>query len=155
VLRIPMIVKYPGGAPSGRRNDPVQLSDVFPTVLSRLGIALPAGTQGQPFGRVVHPLVGEVYPLSFMKDYDGPVQALTEGRYKLVARDGGRTQLYDLREDPGEAHDLAAAAPGRAASMRAALERYLAGLPAPLPAGDAQTIDPDTEKALRDLGYLE
>jgi arylsulfatase A-like enzyme len=156
VLRIPLIVKDPGGEHGpGLSNQPAQLSDIFPTILARLGIEMPPGIQGEPLGRITHPVVAEVYPLPFMGGYDGPVRALIEGRYKLIAKDRDRTVLYDLVDDPFTSRSLTDEQAERARGMRTALEGYLAGLPAPLPHGDAQTIDAETQEALRDLGYLE
>ena len=54
-----------------------------------------------------------------------PAAAVRIGAHKLITFfEDGRNELYDLAEDPGETHDLAAETPQRAAELRAALERW-------------------------------
>jgi arylsulfatase A-like enzyme len=155
VLGIPFIVKYPGQRPPERREERVQLSDVLPTILDELGLPLPDGIQGTPIGRLDHPVVAEVYPLSFMKDYDGDMHALFEDEHKLIRKSGGRLLLYDLSRDPREETDLSTQLPQRTSAMLKSLIDYLAYLPAPLAAGEKRSIDAETRKALQELGYLE
>ena len=80
--------------------------------------------------------------------------SVQNGRYKLIlSTPFARTQLYDLRDDPGEAHDLAHALPAVEAELRGALERWRASLAA---TGDTSaTVPPEKVRALRALGYVE
>ena len=56
----------------------------------------------------------------------GKQLALTGPRFKLYSKDRGETfQLYDLLDDPGEEHDLAAANTDRMATMTAQLNSWL------------------------------
>ena len=48
---------------------------------------------------------------------------LRDGRWKYIA--APRPELYDLRQDPTEAHNLVAAEPARATALRTALEARL------------------------------
>jgi arylsulfatase A-like enzyme len=65
-LRIPLLVKPPRGEdPRGARDELIQISDVFPLILARVGLSIPAGTQAAfppPQGRMafaeVNPLKG-------------------------------------------------------------------------------------------------
>jgi arylsulfatase A-like enzyme len=155
VLEIPFIVKYPGRRPPERRDERVQLSDVLPTILGGLGLPLPDGIQGAHLERLDHPVVAEVYPLSFMRDYDGDMQALFDGEHKLIRKAGSRLLLYDLSRDPREETDLSSRLPERTSAMLESLTDYLAYLPAPLAAGEKRSIDAETRKALQELGYLE
>ena len=59
---------------------------------------------------------------------------------KLVP--GPRTELYNLRDDEGEHHDLAAARPRKTAHLRSALEAWWKATGAKLP-----TTNPDFEPA--------
>ncbi|MHC4917363.1 MAG: sulfatase, partial [Planctomycetota bacterium] len=155
VLEIPFIVKYPGRRPPERRDERVQLSDVLPTILDGLGLPLPDGIQGAPIERLDHPVVAEVYPLSFMRDYDGDMQALFDDDHKLIRKSGDRLLLYDLSHDPREEMDLSSQLPERTSAMLESLTDYLVYLPAPLAAGKKRSIDAETHKALQELGYLE
>ena len=65
-IHIPLIVKEPGTAGrKGRDSSLVQQTDVLPTILARLGIAVPPGVQGGVLG-ASHPIVAEAITLPFM-----------------------------------------------------------------------------------------
>ena len=60
-----------------------------------------------------------------------PGGAVRHGNYKLIEYfENGTVQLFNLRDDPGEQHDLAAAQPDRTARMRRMLARWRAGVSA-------------------------
>ncbi len=66
--------------------------------------------------------------------------------------------MYDLRNDPGEQHDLSSAEPQRAAAMRDELRAWTASMMeswASLPhaRGEAGEMDAAMEEALRQIGY--
>ncbi len=150
-LRVPLVVKPATGGPRPqRRTEPVQLHDVFTMVLERVGVALPAGTQG---GRG-QPVVAEVYPLPRLSP-GGGWRALIEGPYKYLESTQGVRLLFDLERDPGESDDLSQREPERAAALGARLDAYLASLPDPPAAGPVRDVDPETREALESLGYLE
>ena len=63
-----------------------------------------------------------------------PCSVVRRGRYKLHEYfEDGRIELYDLESDPGEAHDLAAEFPERAAALHTRLLAWRAELDAPVP----------------------
>lgn len=164
IVHIPLIVKYPSGqGPTGTDDSPVQLVDVFATILDGLGLAIPPGVQGNPLDSVRHPVIAEFFPLEFMhrafrnstEEWRGDVRMLHRGDYKFVWSSLGRNQLFDLSVDPKEGRNLAEERADVAASMEAELMSYLATLPKPGPDGAPRRVDPETEEALRDLGYLE
>jgi hypothetical protein len=79
---------------------------------------------------------------------------------------GFRYELYDVSSDPGERHDLLPGDPDAAADLRPLVDGYEAqgaaeraridaatGI-APAPA-ESVTLDPEQERKLRALGYLE
>jgi hypothetical protein len=80
---------------------------------------------------------------------------LLDGDLKLHWNSRGQHRLFDLARDPGEESDLAPDDPQRVRAMESILERFPAGLPPPLPRGPPQAVDPETQEALRNLGYLE
>jgi len=77
-----------------------------------------------------------------------PLQALTDGRWMTI-RAGSATEVYDLRSDPREEHDVAVAQPAVAAAMAA----RAAALHGSAAAG-ARAISPDAQERLRALGYV-
>ena len=83
------------------------------------------------------------------------------GGMKLMQSDDD-LRVFDLREDPGELHDLRESSPAELARLRSEVETWRAhlGLPDPgaaAPAGAAAEPDLDeaAEERLRALGYIE
>jgi arylsulfatase A-like enzyme len=63
-----------------------------------------------------------------------PYSALRAGDLKLVEfHDDNRVELYDLRTDIGEAHDLAASQPEKAAALRERLHAWRREVDAQMP----------------------
>jgi len=154
-LHIPFIVKYPRGeAEQKTTEDFVQLVDVLPIVLERLGIPRPPGVQGGVPPEIGHPIVAEVNPLPFFSE-GGDFRAIFHGSYKYVWNSKANHALFNLKDDPRETENLLAQEAGRAGTMERALTRYVDALPPPGAAGPAQAVDEETLKALRSMGYVK
>jgi arylsulfatase A-like enzyme len=120
-IRTPMIVRWPGRVPAGKRSDfPWAGWDFLPTAADLAGVPPPPGLdgisvlpalRGAPGGRA-----GHLYWETVEKDF---AQAVRIGNLKAV-RPGREAPLavYDLRADPGETRDLAAEQPAFAARAR-------------------------------------
>ena len=63
-----------------------------------------------------------------------------------------RIELYDVSRDPGQRRDLSRE---RTRTTRTLLRDLLAFTPAPVAAASAVPLDPELEKSLRALGYLQ
>jgi arylsulfatase A-like enzyme len=88
-------------------------------------------------------------------DYElGEKYALVGARWKYIHRTVGVDELYDLRADPYETRNLAAADPVRAERLRTALEERLAELRGTGAAGEPASVDGETLKRLEALGYV-
>ena len=145
-IRVPFLVKYPGDeVEPGRSGEPVHHVDVLPLVLERLGLS--------PSGRSRQPLLAEVNPLAFMSP-EGSWRALYFGRHKLLWNSLGNHALYDLEQDPGERNDLSRIDPARTTEAIGLLDKVLSSLPPPGEPGPPTTLDEETLKALRGLGYV-
>lgn len=127
LIHVPLIVRYPPRIPRGVRiRGLVQTNDVFPTVLGLCGVArrAPRGAFPLPlrdgdtvrdralseFGPPTEFLriaAGRFPGVSFAR-FDRSLAAVRESRYKYIWSSDGRSELYDLANDPGEEHDLAA-----------------------------------------------
>jgi len=116
-LRVPLIVAAPGRA-AARRTDPVSLADVAPTILRAAGVTAPAAMTGRDLLGPVGPNAaaggrgGAWRPPGVYSETDyprvagwSPLQALSDGRWKTI-RAGALSEVYDLQNDPAEAHDL-------------------------------------------------
>ena len=142
-LRVPMIIAWPGNA-AFRRGAAVHgmthVTDIVPTLL---GVAGAAGHGADWQGRSVEPMIGRslLPALTGTADSihgdDAPLgyelsgnAALFRGDYKLVKNlppiGDGRWQLFDIRRDPGETRNLAAAQPALFAAMQADYAAYAA-----------------------------
>jgi arylsulfatase A-like enzyme len=134
VLHVPLVVKFPGAArPRGRRDNPVQLVDVLPTVLAVTGASGPADIQGHALPDVDHPSFAEedIDPFLVARygaQYDRSIRVLYDGTYKLIRTSRGEHMLFDLARDPEERTDLAATEPERASVLLRRLESTLGTL---------------------------
>jgi arylsulfatase A-like enzyme len=117
-LRQAAIARWPGQVPAGRVSDaPWAFWDFLPTCAELLGAKLPAGAKTD--GLSILPLLkGGPAPERGcfyweLHEGGGSVQAVRFGDWKAVKNGpGARIELYDLKADPGESKDLAAARPG-------------------------------------------
>ncbi|HEV7734094.1 MAG TPA: sulfatase [Candidatus Binatia bacterium] len=110
VLRVPLVVRVPGGHPVGQVMQQVSTVDVMPTVLDAVGLTVPDGLDGEsllPFVRDPA-LVRASRPAFAEFLWSGPEEkAIRSATEKLLLTpSNGNTRLYDLEHDPGEQHDL-------------------------------------------------
>jgi choline-sulfatase len=147
--RVPLIVWSPGLVPASRREF-ARLVDVTPTVLALAGLPQPAGLDGVPLTPAgAGPQTAYVETLYPYFDFGvAPVYALSDGSYKAI--EVPQREVYDLKADPSEAHNIASEPAVPAVD---ALRRSLAALPRP-PEGPSRKTGEDEAKALRSLGYI-
>ncbi|RIK85622.1 MAG: sulfatase [Planctomycetota bacterium] len=141
-VRVPFFVKWPARLKAGVYDKPVIQLDILPTVLAAAGIEAPADARFDGVDLLPY-LVGEnpAPPHEALYWRLGPQMAIRQGDWKLVrynpAIDGepGRAtaaKLYNLAEDIGEQHDLAAAMPEKASELQAAWDACNASNVVPL-----------------------
>jgi tetratricopeptide (TPR) repeat protein len=147
-LHVPLFVKLPRNARAGTRvARPVQLIDVFPTVLAATGIThdgslsglnlLESATSGPIYAETMYPRIHLGWSeLRSMIDYP----------QHLI--DGPRPELYDLGSDFAERTDLVGTRRREAASLRKQLEPFLAqALVSP-------AVSREEQARLASLGYV-
>jgi arylsulfatase A-like enzyme len=124
-IRVPLIVGGPGIA-RGRTTDAMAFTfDILPTLGELCGIPAPDGADGRSLARVLHgdDTAGRKVVFAAYKKVQRSVR---DERWKwIVYPAAGRTQLFDLNEDPFETRDLSAQPDQaeRRAAMQALLER--------------------------------
>ncbi len=123
-IRVPMIARWTGTIPAGRVSDHVWAHwDMLPTLADLAGSTVPAGLDGVSMARALR---GEAQPAQPFLYWEfaghGFQQAVRMGAWKAVRESPYRhLELYDLRIDPAERHDLAASQP----EVLSRVERYL------------------------------
>jgi len=142
-IRVPLAVRWPGVVQPGRTtNEPVVTQDLFSTIMEIAGAPYRKdyadGVSLLPLLRDSAPTLGREalhwhYP--HYHHFGGrPSSAIRVGNYKLIEwyegtllNQGPAVELFDLANDMGEQHDLAAAKPELARSLRAKLDAWRDG----------------------------
>ncbi|MCB9914198.1 MAG: sulfatase [Planctomycetes bacterium] len=119
-VHVPLVMRFPAGVLDGPRRvlDVVSSVDLLPTLLARLPQLAVSDLRAQLSGEdALGP--GDLRNSAFSQrsardrdwepgeDTDGPKFALTTRDWKYYFRPEGTDELYDLRVDPGELHDVA------------------------------------------------
>ena len=174
LLRVPILLRLPDTVPADvRRHDPVQLVDVFTTVLEAARVPRERWPQHEGESLLGPPidanrtLVAEYrLPLDQERifaremadfDFSALLQRLSSiqvGAMKLILTGDEPAKLYDLEHDPAETEDLLEKDPVTAQSLLEELRRWEARRPARLPV-ELGRREAETIEALRELGYVE
>jgi arylsulfatase A-like enzyme len=155
-LHVPLLVRFPDGAP-GRRDDPVALQDIVPTVLDVLGLPADELLPGRSLrGELPEDRVRTAR--NVQKTLQRAVQV---SGYKLLrerahlADAEEQAWLFDLGADPGERQDLSADEPRIVESLARSLEVFEEEHPAPRAASvGGGELSQEIRAQLRALGYL-
>ena len=121
-VRVPFIIAAPGRLDGTTHiSRVVSLMDTAPTVLDLAGIASPAAYRGRS---MLRPEPGVAL---FFTDYSLHFAGLRDGSWKYVLEVGNeRSELFDVRYDPGETSNLAAGQPERTARYREHVKHWIA-----------------------------
>jgi arylsulfatase A-like enzyme len=168
-LKIPLGMAWAGKIRPGTTIDAPALNlDVAPTILGLAGLPSPPGFQGYdwtpvlmgappPRGRVIWFEAHKGAVLSSQEASNArrkgllAVGVMADGRMQILA--GGALSLFDLANDPGEAHPLAGDA-RLAQRLHDWMDRVQKGLIASDRLGPA-TVGAEDAEALRALGYTQ
>jgi arylsulfatase A-like enzyme/Tfp pilus assembly protein PilF len=156
-LQVPMLLKLPGGRLGGSRvARPAQIVDVFPTLLSLVGVPLPKEAAGAFPGRSLLALRAakpEAAPRDLYAETFYPrlhfgwseLTSLIRDRFHYVH--APEPELYDLAADPAERSNVLTRERRAYAALRPALQGMERELQAP------SAVDAETARKLASLGY--
>jgi arylsulfatase A-like enzyme/Tfp pilus assembly protein PilF len=151
-LQVPLIIKLPQAERAGETiGYPVQLIDVYPTLVSAIGLPHPENLPGTPLLARQRPDPGEnpIYAETFFPRLHfgwSDLAALITDRYHFI--DAPRPELYDLLQDPDERDNMFGSQPVLETEFRTALSGYDRRLEEP------EATDPETRRRLEALGYV-
>lgn len=126
-IRIPLILAG-GGLPQNRQNNGyLYLLDIFPSLCDLMGLKIPSSVEGQSFAKALTNGEWSGRPFLYFA-YNDLMRAVKEDGYKLIEYRGpqAHTQLFDLKADPGECHDLSEEQPDRRALLQERLRQCAA-----------------------------
>jgi arylsulfatase A-like enzyme len=134
-MRVPMLVRWPGRIPAGASSDAMAMNiDLFPTLLSLVGIPLPGDRTIDGADLAATWFEGAPSPhdhLFYFPTIGSEPEAVRDARYKYRRKTGqefrSKPHLSDLELD-AEAHNLAKTHPEAADRLRAALDAMAASV---------------------------
>jgi len=158
MTRIPLLMKFPRSdrVKPRRIGNLVETIDVLPTLFDYLGLAIPDRCEGDSLwlliaGRtrqLVHP---EVVTCTIKRNK----HAIRVGDYKYIFNLSGAAELYNLRSDPDEQHNLIGEKPGVATTLRAKLGSMIdLASGKTLESQSHLRSDPRMDALLKSLGYV-
>ncbi|MHC4429349.1 MAG: sulfatase, partial [Planctomycetota bacterium] len=134
-IRVPFIVRWPARVQPGETGAPVSSMDLLPTICDAIGINPPEDRiiDGVSFMPVLErsgvleprPLFWH-FPHYWWGGRLAPYSIVRSGDWKLIRwYEGGPSELYDLRADPGETTNRALEDPARVRALEALLDNWL------------------------------
>ena len=158
-LRVPLIMRWPGTIMAGKTNGtPVTSVDFFPTFLELSGppAKTDAGLDGVSLVSVIRGGAAASrsgiywhYPHYHAHGINGPAGAVRAGDWKLIeyfetslTGKGAPLELFNLKDDPAEARNLAEKEPKRVAALLRQLAEWRVATGAQMP-----TVNPNFDPA--------
>ena len=145
--RVPLIIAGPGAAPRGRCREPVELLDLYPTLIELTGLPGVEGLEG-------HSLVPQLKDASHRRPWPAITthgrgnHAVRSAHWRFIRYADGSEELYDERADPAEWTNLVGRADLR--PIRDEHARWLPRLDVPAAPGSAHRVvgwNPRTRRA--------
>ena len=173
LLHVPLILRYPTKIKPRIVRERVSLVSLRQTVLQLAGIVDERAPEAESFGSLLEveddrPILAEhANAVGMLRgaiagedpefDYsmfDRSLKCLIYEDLKLISSSNGQPELYDIRSDPGENHNLIDADQARARELLLKLDSWLASLNHADLSGDIPAADQETKDRLEALGYV-
>jgi len=104
-VRVPLILAGPGIPEGEQRESLVYLLDIFPTLCDLTSTSIPESVEGKSLVPCLNVRDADVRASLYLA-YADSIRGVTDGRHKLIEYACGRTQLFDLSNDPLEMQDI-------------------------------------------------
>src|SRR5438309_9334724 len=157
-LHVPLIFHLPGGVHTKTVANLVNLADLMPTVLAALNIQIPEQVQGQNLLSIISPKKEDnarsLYAETFLPRLHfnwSELRGVETENYHFI--DAPKPELYDLRKDPGETHNLFAEKKAVTEEMRVRLAKLIQQYTAGQELAEKTGLDPALMERLKSLGY--
>ncbi len=136
-VRVPWIVRWPGHVPANRVDEKSVISgaDFLPTLCALTGVKIDIrdfdgeDASAAWLGTADHV---RTKPLFWKTSAPGSDAGIREGQWKLIIptrKKGAEPALYDIVNDPGEQHNLAATHPDIVSKLSAKVKAWVSTLP--------------------------
>jgi arylsulfatase A-like enzyme len=143
-VRVPLIVYWPGVTKAGSETGVPTISmDLFPTILNMAGQNVTGECDGASVvallrddGKMAGRTLYWHYPhyQHYQQGGTTPYSAIRKGDYRLIEfLDDSRVELYNVRKDIGERHNIAGANPELVKELREDLQTWRASVNAQMP----------------------
>jgi len=157
-LHVPLIIHLPGDMHARTVQNLVNLADIMPTVLAALNIQIPAQVQGQSLLPLMSPKKEDnarsLYAETFLPRLHfnwSELRGVETETYHFI--DAPKPELYDLRKDSGETHNLFAEKKAVTEEMRVRLAKLIQQYTAGQELAEKTRLDPVLMERLKSLGY--
>lgn len=166
MLRVPLMIRVPGGGPGREVGTPTSQADLMPTILDLLGIDAPEGLDGRSRAALVRGQPDREPPtplFAHVETRNSRRASLQVGENKLIQGDRSEHlrypadrewELYSIREDRGEQNDLVGQEPKLLKQLKSALSAVRALIWAGAVEGKKALISDKVLKELEELGYI-
>jgi choline-sulfatase len=126
LLKVPFMIRLPGGEGARRTEAIVQFHDVLPTVLDLLGLTNETSAmQGRSFLPVLRSDSDDLHDVIVTGYHEAPDRCVRDRTWSYVQRpEGEPDELYNLVEDPRERNNLIDEYPDEARRLARAFGRY-------------------------------
>lgn len=140
-IHVPLIMRFPKKIPAGRViTEQISQIDIMPTIFDMLGLPIPEWMEGESTLPLIQEIKSGFRPEAYSETTPAGWQALAKddrqiwavrtSEWKLIkySSQSGREQkfeLFDLRNDPDEHHNLASECPDIIRSLQSKLEAYI------------------------------